>query len=121
MSRATGEESIEEIRIKKKILQSKQDQQKEEEQDAERTYIESVPNEVIKMEGDCLIRNFEVEFSEEQEICYASGVKGIKALRMQRELINETHATGQEDPYSTGDGNKFAEIEEQKEAGDQPQ
>jgi hypothetical protein len=111
VSRATGEESIEEIRIKKKILLSKQDQQKEEEIDAERTYIESVPNEVIKMEGDCLIRNFEVEFVNEEEICYAGGVKGIKALRMQRDLIHETHETEKTDPYS---GNKFAEIEEQK-------
>ena len=83
---------MEEIKIKKKILLSKVDQEKADAQDAEKTYIEAVANEVIKIKNDeMVVRNFEVEFADEEEIRYAGGIKGIKALRMQRELIHETH------------------------------
>jgi len=41
------------------------------------------------MPDELQIRNFEVDFTAEQEIRYASGVRGIKALRMQRDLIND--------------------------------
>ena len=37
-----------------------------------------------------MIRNFEVDFEEEQELTWAGGVKGIRALRMQRNQINES-------------------------------
>jgi hypothetical protein len=67
--------------------------QKEQEQldasEAGKTYLESVPNELIQMPDELQIRNFEVDFTAEQEIRYASGVRGIKALRMQRDLIND--------------------------------
>lgn len=62
------------------------------------------------MPDELQIRNFEVDFTAEQEIRYASGVRGIKALRMQRDLIND----GQEEeevPAVHDQGNKFAEVE----------
>lgn len=36
-----------------------------------------------------MIRNFEVDFEDEEELVLAGGIKGIKALRLQRELINK--------------------------------
>jgi hypothetical protein len=35
-----------------------------------------------------MIRNFEVDFEEEEELAYAGGIKGIRALRVQRDAIN---------------------------------
>ena len=41
-----------------------------------------IPNEVIHMADETVIRNFEVDFEEEQEVTYAGGIKGIRALRI---------------------------------------
>jgi hypothetical protein len=41
-----------------------------------------VPNEVIFLNDDIMIRNFEVDFQEEEELVLAGGIKGIKALRL---------------------------------------
>jgi hypothetical protein len=41
-----------------------------------------VPNEVIFLNDETMIRNFEVDFAEEEELTYAGGIKGIKALRL---------------------------------------
>ena len=35
------------------------------------------------------MKNFEVDFGEEEELTYAGGIKGIRALRVQRDLIND--------------------------------
>ena len=45
---------------------------------------------------------------EEEEIRFASGVRGIKALRMQRDLINKEI---QKQVQIEDEGNKFAAIE----------
>jgi len=37
-----------------------------------------------------MIKNFEVDFQEEEELTYAGGIKGIRALRVQRDLIYDT-------------------------------
>ena len=88
LERATGDEKVEQKKVKKKILMSRKEQEAEDAQAAEKTYIEAVPNEVIVFgEGDVHICNFEVDFKDEEEIRFASGVKGIKALKMQRELL----------------------------------
>ena len=47
-----------------------------------KSHIESVPNEVIFLNDETMIRNFEVDFAEEEELTYAGGIKGIKALRL---------------------------------------
>jgi hypothetical protein len=36
-----------------------------------------------------MIYNFEVDAQEEEEIAMTGGIRGIKALRIQRQLINE--------------------------------
>jgi hypothetical protein len=53
-------------------------------------YVESLPNEVIHMADNTMIKNFEVDFQEEEELTYAGGIKGIRALRVQRDLIYDT-------------------------------
>lgn len=52
------------------------------------SFLESMPNEVIQMSDSTFVKNFEVDFHEEEEIAYAGGIKGIRALRVQRDLIN---------------------------------
>lgn len=110
--KATGEEKIEQKKIKKKILMSKKEQEAQDAEEAEKTYIEAVPNEVITTNDDVQICNFEVDFQEEEEIRFASGVKGIKALRMQRELIQKEIGEVKEiKDLAAVSGNKFADIE----------
>ena len=76
--------------------------------------MESVPNEVIKLQDEVMIRNFEVDFEEEEEIRYAGGIKGIKALRMQRDLINK-EIEQKQPPVVDMMGNKFADFERELE------
>lgn len=67
-----------------------------------------MPNEIIYLPDDTLIRNFEVDFKEEEELTYAGGIKGIRALRVQRDLINETIM---KEPVQHEFGNKFSAYE----------
>ena len=106
--KATGEEKVEQNKIKKRLVLTKQDEARAQAEQEEKTHIESVPNEVIHMADDSLIRNFEVDLPEEEEIRFASGVRGIKALRMQRDLINKEI---QKPVQIEDEGNKFAAIE----------
>ncbi len=48
------------------------------------------PHEKTRLMDGALITNFEVQFEEEpEEIVYAGGIKGIRALRRQRDVFNE--------------------------------
>ena len=38
---------------------------------------------------EVLIHNFEVKVKEEQQVAYASGVRGIRALRLQRDILKD--------------------------------
>ena len=47
-----------------------------------------VPAEVIRTKDDMIIKNFEVDFEEEApDVRMIGGIRGIKALRVQREYI----------------------------------
>lgn len=61
---------------------SKKEMEKLKDELSQKSYIETVPNEVIFLNDDILIRNFEVDFQEEEELVLAGGIKGIKALRL---------------------------------------
>ena len=52
-------------------------------------YLETKPNEVIHLEEGSMIHNFEVDFKVEEELAMTSGIRGIKALRLQRALIEK--------------------------------
>ena len=74
-------------------------------------YIDTLPNEVIHTHEDdgAMITNFEVDFKEEEEITMSSGIRGIRALRAQRGLIQEKIAV------EPAEGkNRFAQYEERK-------
>jgi uncharacterized protein (DUF1015 family) len=47
-------------------------------------FIDTVPNEIIKLQDETIyVKNFEVDFGEEEEeLTYAGGIKGIRALRV---------------------------------------
>ena len=45
-------------------------------------FLETKPNETIRLEDNSMIKNFEVDFDEEEEVTWAGGIKGIRALRM---------------------------------------
>ena len=63
----------------------------------------SLPNEKIYCEGGqggsddegAIIQNFEVEVQQEEEIAMTSGVRGLRALRAQRALIEKNIAVDQ--------------------------
>lgn len=45
------------------------------------------PREVFHTEEGTLIQNFEVDFGPEEELVMAGGIRGIRALRVQRAAI----------------------------------
>ena len=58
--------------------------------------IETVPREITHTQDGGLIQNYEVDFEAEQELVMAGGIRGIRALRLQRNLINETIAVAED-------------------------
>ena len=68
-------------------MQSKQDIVKEAKEREEKELIETANREVIHAEDGVLIQNYEVDFEDEEELVMAGGLKGLKALRLQRDLI----------------------------------
>ena len=48
----------------------------------QKPFLETKPNETIKLQDSSMIRNFEVDFEEEEEIAWAGGIKGIRALKV---------------------------------------
>ena len=94
---ATGAEQVEQIRAKKKIMLSKQDRARLAAAKEEQELIETANREVIHVEDGSLIQNFEVDFPEEEELVMAGGVKGLRALRVQRAQINAQIATEEKD------------------------
>ena len=79
-------EGVEEIRTikKKKVLKYEGcDDKKQKEK-------EEVPQELITA-GDIVIKNFDVDFDEaEPELKLLGGIRGIRALRVQREYLQDT-------------------------------
>ena len=59
---ATGEEQVEQIRAKKKIMLSKQDKARMAKEKEEQELVETANREVIHVEDGSLIQNFEVDF-----------------------------------------------------------
>ena len=82
----------EQIRPKKKVVIGKRDlaaAKELEDAQADKEHTELAPREVIKTEEGALIQNYEVDFGPEEELVMAAGVRGIRALRIQREAIQE--------------------------------
>ena len=75
------------MKPKKRILLSKKEQEKHDLEMAQKDKLEKAPKEIITTEEGAMITNFEVEFGEEEEITFAGGIRGIRALRVQRDLI----------------------------------
>ena len=42
---------------------------------------------MIRVEEEILVHNFEVNLKVKKEVGYASGVRGIRALRIQRDIL----------------------------------
>lgn len=63
-------------------MQTKQQIERDKESEVGKAHIDAIPNEVILLADQTVIRNFEVDFGEEEELVLAGGIKGIKALRM---------------------------------------
>lgn len=100
---ATGSEQVQKIRPDKKPkvkkfknrFESSSDEEEEEkkgsddEDEAEDDkFIQDKPRDKVKLQDGACIINFEVENEEEPEdIVYAGGIKGIRALRKQRDIM----------------------------------
>ena len=80
---SNGDEQINEIRIKKELTFDFDKPKKDESFNKA-----NVPQEQIRALDDILIKNFEVDFEEEApDVRMIGGIRGIKALRVQREYI----------------------------------
>ena len=66
---------------------SKQDQARIAREKEGQELVDTANREVIHVEDGSLIQNYEVDFQEEEELVMAGGVKGLRALRVQRDLI----------------------------------
>ena len=78
------------------VVLSKRDaemQQALSKKEARKEHTETAPREVITTEEGALIQNFEVDFGPQEELVMAGGLRGIKALRVQREAIEEQIST----------------------------
>ena len=85
------EQVPEKVRPKKKIVISKRDQEsvQTQEEGLTKEHTETVPREVIQTSEGTLIQNFEVDFGPEEELVMAAGIRGIRALRVQRDAIEQ--------------------------------
>lgn len=80
----------EQIRPKKKVAIGQRDvdaQKAEKVADDKKVYTEALPRECIQTNEGHLIQNFEVDFGPEEELVMAGGIRGIRALRVQRDAI----------------------------------
>ena len=82
---ASGEEHVEQLRQKKKIAISKKEQKALAKEEEEKEFLKSKPREVVHTNDGVYIHNYEVDFQDEQEIMMAGGIKGLRALRLQRD------------------------------------
>ena len=70
--------------------EEKQRKQREEEEEEEETKVPLKSSEQTRAQDGALIINYEVMAEEDEEkVVYAGGVKGIRALRFQRDQLNE--------------------------------
>ena len=93
---ATGQEETEKIRPdKKKVPLPKnklldEGSSENESDDEDKVLKPDKPHEKTRLQDGALITNFEVQFEEEpEEIVYAGGIKGIRALRRQRDVFTD--------------------------------
>ena len=93
---ATGQEETEKIRPDKKKVPLPKNKlldegSSENESDGEDKVLKpDKPHEKTRLQDGALITNFEVQFEEEpEEIVYAGGIKGIRALRRQRDVFTD--------------------------------
>ena len=80
--KATGEEQVDQVRAKKKIMLSKQDKIKQAKEKEDQEIVETANREVIHVEDGTLIQNYEVDFTDEEELVMAGGLKGLRALKV---------------------------------------
>jgi septum formation inhibitor-activating ATPase MinD len=68
---------------------------------------------------DFNIHNFEVVLKEEKKVAYASGVRGIRALRMQRDVLQDQEVHDEAIMNSTQARDKFFNASQRAEANKQ--
>jgi hypothetical protein len=71
-----------------------------------------MPSEQTRAQDGALIINYEVPIEEDEDkVSYSGGIKGIRALRKQRDVINDQ--VQQDLQYNS----KFSKYEEEKKMG----
>ena len=68
-----------------------QESSEEDSDDVDKVLKPDKPHEKTRLQDGALIINYEVQFEEEaaEEIVYAGGIKGIRALRKQRDVFSD--------------------------------
>ena len=108
MGNLEAQATPEQVRPKKKIAINQRDieaQKALESAQEDKEHTETAPREVFHTEEGAMIQNFEVDFGPEEELVMAGGIRGIRALRIQRSAIEEQIAV----PEDAADGaDRFA-------------
>jgi len=73
-------------------------------------HTELAPREVLRTEEGNLISNYEVDFGPEEELMMAGGIRGIRALRVQRKAIEEQIAVKGGSDEATQGADRFAKY-----------
>jgi len=61
-----------------------------------------------------IINNFDVDFEEEgPDLRMIGGIRGIRALRVQREYLPDTSASANQEILAASGGNMFSKYEEE--------
>lgn len=101
------------VRPKKKVAISQRDKEAlmaMQKAEGEKEHTELAPREVIQTEEGSLIQNYEVDFGPEEEIMMAGGIRGIRALRVQRQAIEEQIAVKEGDLEAKAGLDRFAKY-----------
>eukprot|EP00347_Sterkiella_histriomuscorum_P023793 403333368 len=102
--KSTGAEEIKKIKKQK----AKKDQQVDESQKDKELHL---PSEQVRASDGALIINYEVAIEEEEDkVVYSGGVRGIRALRQQRDQLNHQI----EDDLEEQQRNKFMKYEQDR-------
>ena len=95
-----GSEEITQIRRKKKLDFGRGEEDK---QLVEDEHV--IPTEVIKTKDDFLIKNYEVDFQDEDpDVKMSGGLRGIQALRVQRDYIQDVDTEQGKNPFHRYEG-----------------
>lgn len=84
-----GTDAVQQLKPKQKIALNAKEKKAIEEAEQTKHFLTDAPQEVVTTQEGALIQNFEVDFGEEKEVRMIGGVRGLKALKQQRDELEK--------------------------------